>query len=306
MKTLKKIKDDIIKIAAHYRSGKDSKHDGESEDIPTFFAHFKSEKDSKHNIKDELKEGLKGMGGSWVAPKSPSTKSPVENVDKEQSMAGAEHHKHIKLSAEHKGSVATYTHMSRPLNNALHGGDALSDKGESQVKDLDAVTSHKENSLKHNITTYSGVSKNFGDKLSKVKNGGKVKSPAYISSSLDHDTAFEFAHTHEPEGTKNTYHRHMIVFHLPKGHTKARSIDHVSKNSGEDEVLHARGQTFKKVGEHTETKHHRSLSGDVVNSAAHVDMETQTYRPGRPKDVHKSFIQTNRKTTYHHLVPTED
>lgn len=303
MKTFKQIRENAEpkEFHAHFKSEKDPKHDIEHKEIPTFFAHFKSEKDSKHNIKDDLKEGLKAMGGSWVAPKSPATKSPVENVDKEHSMAGTEHHKHIELSAEHKDSLDSYTQNSRPLNNALHRGDAISDKGESRVKDLDAVASHKENSLKHNITTYSGVSKNFGDKLSKVKIGGKVKSPAYISSSLDHDTAFEFAHAHEPENTKNTYHRHIIVFHLPKGHTKARSIDHASNNSGEDEVLQARGQTFKKVGEHIETKHSRSLSGDVT-----ADANVPTNRPGRPIDVHKSFVHTNRKTTYHHLVPTED
>ena len=239
---------------AHYKS-KDPKHNIEhKKDEPVeFFAHYR-QTDSKHNIEHDkkLKENFDHYLGKLY--KSPgiiqSKDKPIKSSDSAKSM---EHHKKIKFTRTYESgpavpisereAVKSYTYGSKELNDALHSGKKIKDRHmNDKIDQLDKVTNHPENKLTDKAVTYSGVSPKFGKKLSAVKPGETVKSRAYISSTIKPDIAHNFAAMHV---TKEP--NHIIQFHLPKGYSKGRYIDHASVNRGEGEFLLARNQNFRKI-----------------------------------------------------------
>jgi len=264
MKTFKQIRkiQKPLEFFAHFKSASDPRHAIEDEEIPTFFAHFKSGINPKHKIKDGLDESKKMISANkMISTNSPDLKKTEKtpNLKKpaitsyEVSRKNISHHKTIPISDNHEETLNYYTDDSQHINEPLVNKKTPDSFIRKMIPHLDKITRHKENKLPGPVTSYSGIHPKFGKMLSGVKIGEKVKSPAYISSSLDKDIANSFS-THKSNifSDKGNFDQHMVVFHLPKGHTKARHIDHVSRWRGEDELLHARGQTFKKIGEHRE------------------------------------------------------
>lgn len=218
-----------VEFFAHFKSAHDPNHNIEQtkkgKKKPTeFFAHFKSEKDKKHNI-DE------GFGDSY--------KKEKETLNKNRKAVS--HHEDIPLSHEEQNSIEHYTDMgSRVLNKGLMNRSSTASH-KKHIKQLDAITNHPKNKLKSSVIAYSGISAAFHKKLSAVKPGKTVFSPAYISTTLDKNAAEYFAHGEVLRKAK----RPFIQFHLPKGYSKGRHIEHVSANPDEQEFLLARGQKFK-------------------------------------------------------------
>lgn len=213
---------------------KDPKHNIESRKKPVeFFAHYRSN-DPKHNIEDKkLKEDFEEF--------LTRDYSKGKSIDSHNSM---KHHVNINLAKGEGRSLLDYTHKSSKLNNALHNQKEIKDDSmKKQISDLDNVTNHPKNKLTSRAVTYSGVSPKFGKALSGVKEGETIKSRAFISSTLDPDVAHTFSLHKKDEP------RHVIQFHLPKGYSKGRNINHASSNDGEDEFLLARNQTFRKTKE---------------------------------------------------------
>jgi len=273
MKKLKDIKKELEKIIP-------------KKDIPIFFAHFKSitqnHKIEEHNPA-KLKEDSDPSEPKVSLPKNEYGDRPIissvgkipKHKTREATLKVLDHQtNNHNITPEEHESVMSYTGSSYHINRKLV--DDHPDKIGRDVKGIDSAISKPEHKLKGAITSYAGISGTYGSILSGVKAGERVKSPAYASSSASHEVAYSFAHANPI--TKSS---HMIVFHTPKGHGKALYVDKISMNAGEHEVIHARGQTFKKVGEHTVENHDRKFFSDKGT------LEPSTI-------------------TYHHLEPTED
>lgn len=242
----------IVDFFAHYRSGKDEKHDpekAEDKEPTEFFAHYRSGKDNKHNP-EKVSEGFEH---------SESEEKKVFSANKKI----LAQHKKIEMSRGEKDTVRDYTFDSRYINNTLIKSPKKINKIKSDVDILDKVTNHPSNKLSKPVTTYSGVSDKFASKLSKVKPGGTVHSPAYISSTVHRETAGNFA-----KAAPKTNEYHHIQFHLPQGYQKGRYIEHASHNEGEHEFLMARNQKFKYLGK---TTHPRGDSVDVVHHVEPIE-----------------------------------
>lgn len=217
----------------------DSKHDIESmeggEEEPTeFFAHFKSGKDKKHSIDEGFRD-------------SAEKESKIFKTNK----AAVSHHSKIEDSDSHNYFVKTYTHQSNFINRALIHGVKLESYTNKKIKHIDEVTNHPKNALTKPVSAYSGISHEFNKKLSKVKPGKTVTSPAFISTSIKRSIAQNF------HGDSH------IHFHLPKGYSKGRYIRSRSVYPNEHELLLARNQKFKylkkdtiKRGYNTTIVHH--------------------------------------------------
>ena len=110
---------------------------------------------------------------------------------------------------------------------------------------LDHHTDNPSNKLKHEVTSYSGVSSELGHKLHQMSKtpGHTFSTPAFISSSHDKKIAHKFAETN------NNGQKHVMVFHLPKGYHKSKSIPNAREGgrSRTDERLFARNQKFKHI-----------------------------------------------------------
>jgi hypothetical protein len=240
-----------VQFFAHFKSAHDPNHSIEQTEKekkkPTeFFAHFKSAKDKKHNI-DE------GFGDS--------AKKEMEAL--KNNKKAASHHEMIPLSDKEQDSLDYYTENgSGPLNKGLiNRSSAASHK--KHIKQLDKITNHPKNKLKSSITAYSGISTAFHKKLSTVKPGKTVSSPSYISTTLDRGVADSFAHGEYKIGSK----RPFIQFHLPKGYSKGRHIEHATQNPEEEEFLLARGQKFR----YLKKTEHKSEHFDQTHIVHHLE-----------------------------------
>jgi hypothetical protein len=218
-----------VQFFAHFKSAHDPNHSIEQTEKgkkkPTeFFAHFKSQHDKKHNIdegvSDSYKKDMKVFNSNLKA---------------------VSHHEMIPLSDKEQNSLDHYTENgSGSLNRGLVKGSS-SASHKKHIKQLDKITNHPKNKLKSSVVAYSGISAAFHKKLSTVKPGKTVSSPSYISTTLDRGVAESFAHGADKIGSK----RPFIQFHLPKGYSKGRHIEHVTQNPDEEEFLLARGQKFR-------------------------------------------------------------
>lgn len=114
------------------------------------------------------------------------------------------------------------------------------------LKSLDQLTTDPKNKLKKPVVSYFGVNKELGQQLhdkAKESFGFQFSSPAYISSSHDHDIAHTFAEKN------NKGQRHIMVFHLPAGFQNSKAIPNAREGgkSRTDERLFARNQPFKHI-----------------------------------------------------------
>ena len=243
----------IVDFFAHYRSGKDEKHDpekAEDKEPTEFFAHYRSGKDDKHNP-EKVSEGFE----------HDASEEKKLFSDNKKTLAP---HKKIKMSLGDKAAIDSHTQDSKDTNSRLLNKDPKAIKEINyKLNILDRVTNHPSNKLDKPIATYSGVSQKFAGRLSKLKPGRVVRSPAYISSSVSRDTAQNFA-----EAIPKTKEYHHIQFHLPQGYQKGRYIDHASMNKGEHEFLMARNQKFKYLGK---TTHPRGEATDVVHHVEPIE-----------------------------------
>lgn len=150
--------------------------------------------------------------------------------------------KHDKTVDSDKVHVRAYTHDSQWTNKGLHEHHVEGTKPASQIGGVEIAHLDKalaRNKLKQPLHVYSGVRWHPGNVSSKHPEG-HIHLPAYTSTSLDKETAHMFAeNSHSPDGD-----RHVIHFHVPKGHT-GKYVDHVSGNRGENEFLLPRGTNWK-------------------------------------------------------------
>lgn len=161
-----------------------------------------------------------------------------------------------KLSArnnfnlEQKEAIEKYSgNGSKKINDALIKGKKLSEYHEDTVNHLDEAI--KNNPLKHEVVTHSGVS---FDPRRFLNEKGQMHSPSYLSTSHDMLVAHNFA-THS--GTDENGYRHIVRLHLKPG-DPATHISQNSINSHENETIIRRGVNLQHHG--TEEGH--SPNGD--------------------------------------------
>jgi ADP-ribosyltransferase exoenzyme len=147
---------------------------------------------------------------------------------------------------------------SHEINSKLIKGEEVAKKHQKTVKHLDSVV--EKHPLKHEVHTYSGVSfdpRKIADKK------GKIKSPAFISSTHNKEMAHNFARSHAIKYAPV----HIIHFHLKPG-DPATHISQHSPHGEEHETLIKRGVTLKHNGtdshydhdsEHWVHIHHMSI-----------------------------------------------
>lgn len=103
----------------------------------------------------------------------------------------------------------------------------------------------KNNPIQHEVHSFSGVSFNPMDHVDK---NGRMKSPAYISTSHDKYVAFEYSHPTPQD--RNT--SHVMQFHLKPG-DPATHVEKETTKPGEYETVIGKGVTLKHIK--TETYH---------------------------------------------------
>jgi hypothetical protein len=260
---MKKLKDIKAKLAGqlnvHFKSEHDEKHSLEGESIPNVLIHFKDDYDKDHTASEEADEPynvsesdgttplIKGRvpgGDDNLEHKSLMPETPMTDDDVAKTPFGEHTTRHLK--EVHKKAIRNYTISSHTLNRTL----IKNNEPPKSVPLIQQAATHHYNTLSGGIKTYSGINPRMAQILSKTKIGGKVHSPAFISSSLSKRVAFSFAKPvkKDDDGIKSGE-MHIAVFHLPKGHHKAMYVGKISDQPGEREVLHAHGQTYKKVAE---------------------------------------------------------
>lgn len=153
---------------------------------------------------------------------------------------------HNNFSLEQKESIEAYSgNKSKKINQALLSGKKLSSDDEYLTNDLDHAI--KQNSLKHEVVTHSGVG---FDPRKFLNKDGQMHSPAYLSTTHDMITAHHFS-SERAEPDENGY-RHIVRLHLKPG-DPATHISRSSINPHEHETLVARGVTLQHHG--TEERH---------------------------------------------------
>ncbi len=167
-----------------------------------------------------------------------------KKVVKHHSKMNEKGQKTIERDAWYVGDVPSdhpltmYSGYSSPLNHALvkshKNMTPVPKKHIKFMSELDKHLTDPENGLKDKVVTYSGISKEFARQLSEAKPGRTIHLPAYTSTSIDRDQAVAFS--------KNN---HILVFHLPKGYSKGRYIENLSKFPDEKEMTLARNQKFR-------------------------------------------------------------
>jgi len=247
-----KKKKKIHKFFAHYRSGKDKNHDPFSKESESKVCEgLKEDFALKHNKAslEELNDNISSL--------VPHAKLMSKEIREDP-------------SGNHQLEVQNFTRNSKYLNKSLIENKDIDSSGlRKHITVLDQITTNPKNALKKPIKTYSGLGTSIAHVLSKTKVGDHVESPCYISTSLDHDVARKFSSLiRESESNDHiTYNAHYIQFHLPKGYSKGRYIANKFRvNADEHEVVLARGQKFKKIGENQLTENYRY---ETINRIIH-------------------------------------
>lgn len=151
------------------------------------------------------------------------------------------------LSSEERNEIHGYTKSSRLLNRGLIEGRKLNSQQQKSVQHIDAAIDR--NPIKHELHTYSGLS---FDPTQHMDDKGKLRSPAYISTSHDKDIAHGFI-----SSTSKTY--HIAHIHLKPG-DPATHIAPYSDSPMEDETIIKRGTTLQHHG-HTD---HPDADGNTI------------------------------------------
>ena len=104
---------------------------------------------------------------------------------------------------------------------------------------------------------YSGISPQWAqEKITKLRKGEYLHSPAYISATLKPSMAIGFAAGHyvisgRHEALKHG--AHVLEVHIPEGSNHGAYIGHIGENKGEQEFLLKRDQYYKYHGVTHET-----------------------------------------------------
>lgn len=151
-----------------------------------------------------------------------------------------------QFNDEEISHISNYTHSSWQLNEHLYntaknkkepGKIFIAGFGKNyDIDGLDKATN--KHSLEHDLHIYSGLSFNPHKELSKNKTG-LVHLPAFTSTSVSKDIAFNYAKHNQTGGIKHILHIHM------KPGDRGAYIDQHSVYNGEHEMLLPRNTTLK-------------------------------------------------------------
>jgi hypothetical protein len=257
----------LIPVPIHF------KHSGiEDEEIPSIpepihFKHVDSTLEKK-SLKKYIKEAVQRKSApsitDWVQKNDNKhiTKTTKNNLRTYKQIS-----KHMstgqKLTYDHQSAVHDYTEDSRSLNKHL-----LKNAGKPKVKIHKTTTQHlddsiSKNKIRSNMHTYSGVS---FDPEKHINKQGKMKSPAYISSSHSKHVALYFSGADSSRKKKSIH--HIMHFKLKKNNP-AQHISHASNYEEEHETV---------IGRNTTLQHHGS------KDYSHPD------HPGKTIRVHQMSI----------------
>ena len=227
--------------------------------------HFRDvAKNEKKSIKEAV--GDKGDFKNWMKDRSDnehlSKKPRAESHQKEvgQKLAASN-----KFTPEHVGHIERYADMSHDVNMSLiKGKGTAAKKHEKVTSGLDDAID--KNRIQHPVVTYSGTS---FDPRKHVDEKGRMKSPAYISTTHDREVAAGYAQN-TAGGPGKRAERHIIRLQLHPG-DPATHIAHHSAFPAEHETVIKRGTTLQHHGteEHWDnnteswyTIHHMSVAKD--------------------------------------------
>ena len=204
--------------------------------------------------------------------------SPSENEEELNGLHKSlthHYHKRSKLGFFEKMAVQNYTNNSSSINSHLweNKGGSHDEPYGADLEDMDKVLhGHK---TPHDLTVYSGL--NAAPNISKTT---KIyHHPAYLSTSLSHQTASGFAnsiygkHRDTPTSSSQTVHKHTLRIHVPKGHP-GFVPGPLSVYPEEREVLLPRGLKLRIDPSKSETRRHtmkwNTTGGNKKISTTHV------------------------------------
>lgn len=218
----------------------------------------------------------------------------------------SEHYK--DYSPEHLHAIRRYTDGSAGLNRSLIDNHVRKTSVPEDYHDHihkldDAFTQHK---TPHDMVTYSGTSHSPEHYPINAETGKRhMHFPAYTSTSINASVANGFA-SQDFRLPADAQHqeRHVIKFHIPKGHPGMYLENHTTI-SGEHEMLLHRGMKAH-IEPHPETVKHESAYGGTVTTHiwhAHVQPHDGNLKP--ITDVHTNHDEHVSKpvNTAHHDIP---
>jgi hypothetical protein len=223
----------------HFKHTRSATPDGVIPD-PIHFKH------TKKKLKEEAENVL-----SWINRNDNRHLGNTSSTVRKKLTAGHD------LSSEERNEIYGYTKTSKALNRGLIEGRKLNSQQQKSVQHIDAAIDR--NPIAHELHTYSGLS---FDPTQHMDDKGKLRSPAYISTSHDKDIAHGFI-----SSTSKTY--HIAHIHLKPG-DPATHIAPYSNSPMEDETIIKRGTTLQHHGhtDHTDSHgntirvHHMTVAKD--------------------------------------------
>lgn len=241
---------------------------------PTTILHIPSHgSHSSNNIKEEFLDWLNHNDNKHLHN---NPRDVYEKLEKPE--------KHWDEHPEHSEAVKKYTKYSRVLNTHLisrarkelspvdkkntdHGLSShlhYSEKKEEKLKALhlrrkmDKMFNHSSSKLEHDVHVYHGIS-GWHPGEEAAKGNGRIRLPAYTSTSISKSIAHGFARGHKNPETGKPEH-HILHIHLKKGQKGVYAGDH-SHFPDEKEMILPRNTTLKihktptKPDEHTHVWH---------------------------------------------------
>lgn len=154
------------------------------------------------------------------------------------------------------------------LNRALWNGTKLNPNSQ---RIHDGLKEGFKNSpkLEKPLKTFSGIAKVLGQKMAQnlEKSKGVVHFPAYMSSSINPQTALDFS---EDNTRGKDVEHHIVKFHLPAGYKNGHYVDSFSDHNGEQEYLLNHNQKFKVIGHDVHTASRTDWNDRPYKKICHV------------------------------------
>lgn len=171
------------------------------------------------------------------------------------------------LIADHKGELEDYDTLS---NYEKEKRDILNNRSNAISKVITLRTSPKD------FNTYSGIGFN---PLHHMKEDGTLHSPAFLSSSIQAGTAFNFSKPirKDPNDPQSETEHHILEIPVKKGSTKGAYVDSHSNQAGEKEFIHDKGQTFR-ISKTPRTYHFKQLDRDDEDQEKHIFKKVHVWR----------------------------
>lgn len=229
--------------------------------------------------------------------------------------------KHYK--PEHADALRDYTESSRDTNDMLWEHHH-NNKGKPYIPDQEDIEGdggshihHLDNAIKSKLTpkpmtVYSGTKH---DPRHMQKSGGMVHHPAYLSTSLDHKIAKNFAKMHGeedvPDGDEDQHH-HILKINVPKGHPHAYLENGITTNTNEEhEVLLPRALNLKHVKTTTKAsiiRRPEKFGGSLTKYVHTHEMQLPDYdNPNKdPNQLRLPFKEKHMKETLLNSVLVEE